>query len=71
MYTEQQKQFILDHHHKLTRREMAKRMNVSINYLTKWAIELTGKKKEGRKPRKAPERQREGYFYHDKELATI
>lgn len=70
--TDEQKKFIIENHDKMTRQDMAKRLNVSITYLTNEAIKLTGKKNgEGRKPRKEPVGQKEGYFYHDETLATI
>lgn len=70
-YTEKQKQFILEHHGKLCRKDMAKKLNVNIIYVTAWAIELTGEKREMNKRVKVVPEEKEGIFYHDKNLATI
>lgn len=71
MYTEQQKKFILQHHGKLSRKDMAKRLGVNCIYVTAWAIELTGEKREMKRRVKNEEIQQDGLFYHDKNLATI
>lgn len=70
-YTQEQKEFILQHDGKLSRKDMAKRLNVNCNYLTAWAIELTGEKREMKRRVKQEPKQKAGYFYHDKKLATI
>lgn len=69
-YTQEQKEFILKHHGKMSRQMMAKKLHVSINYLTNWAAELTGERRVFIKAKPKP-KQKPGYFYHDEKLATI
>lgn len=69
-YTQEQKEFILKHHGKMSRQQMAKKMHVSVNYLTAWAVELTGERRVSAKRKKA-EQPQDGFFYHDENLATI
>lgn len=73
VYTDAEKQFILNHHEKLTRRQIADRLNVNINYLHSWMIDIVGRKHEySPKKRKAKVFvNNTKFFMHDPTISTI
>lgn len=71
-YTEEQKKFILKHNGKMHRRDMQKRMGVSIDIFTSWCIELCGRKKGVNKRKKQVKKAISNEFFeHDNKIVTI
>lgn len=69
-YTQQEKEFILRHHDKLNRRQIAKALYVNINYANAWCTQLCGAKKRLMIRDKEFINDSE-YFVHDPTIATI
>lgn len=69
--SEEQKDFILENHSRMTNEALAAAMNVSQSKLWKWVSEMGLKKKKGNCYERTLHFECNGFFVHDKRLATI